>query len=324
MVMCCPSSVMDHNHHDCNRTSIRFLAVGDWGGLPHPPYSTPIQQATAWEMGRTAQEKGADFVLALGDNFYFKGVDSVQDPRFQETFEHVFSARSLDIPWYIVAGNHDHHGNVTAQMEYSRVSDRWHFPELYYELKFGVPGTGPTLTILMVDTVLLCGNSDDYADEKPLGPADVAAARQQLRWLQRRMEASRADFLLVVGHYPVWSVAEHGPTDCLLEKLRPLLVVHKATAYLSGHDHNLQYLEESGVGYVVSGAGNFLESSTRHWKHVPSGALKFFSGQPSTLGGFAHVEVTQEQMVITFIQAGGTSLYCTTLPRRELNVPAAP
>ncbi|XP_061080730.1 tartrate-resistant acid phosphatase type 5-like [Conger conger] len=325
VVMCCPRSVMHRNLQDRNGTSIRFLAVGDWGGLPHPPYSTPVQQATARGMGRAAQDMGADFVLALGDNFYFTGVDSVEDPRFQETFERVFTARSLHVPWYVIAGNHDHHGDVRAQIAYSRVSERWHFPELYYELKFGVPGgPGPTLTVLMVDTVLLCGSSDDFADGGPRGPADAAGAGRQLRWLRRRMEASRADFLLVAGHYPVWSVAEHGPTRCLLEELRPLLVKHRATAYLSGHDHNLQYLEESGVGYVVSGAGNFVENSTRHWAHVPRGALRFFSGQSSPLGGFAHVEVTQERMVITFIQARGSSLYRASLPPRGINLFAAP
>lgn len=66
-----------------NQSSVRFLVVGDWGGLPNAPFITPIEWATAQEMGRTADQLGADFVLALGDNFYYKGVKSVDDPRFQ-------------------------------------------------------------------------------------------------------------------------------------------------------------------------------------------------------------------------------------------------
>uniref|UniRef100_A0A4W5MLM2 Tartrate-resistant acid phosphatase type 5 n=1 Tax=Hucho hucho TaxID=62062 RepID=A0A4W5MLM2_9TELE len=319
VVHCFPTVFQDLEQNGKNQTSIRFLALGDWGGVPYPPYITPVEKATAWEMGKIAEQMGADFVLALGDNFYYSGVNSADSPRFQDTFERVYTADSLNIPWYILAGNHDHAGNVKAQIDYSRKSDRWRFPHYYYELNFRIPNTKLTLSIMMLDTVMLCGNSDDYDDEKPRGPLSTIEANRQLTWLQQRMAQSKADFLLVAGHYPVWSVSEHGPTECLLKRLRPLLVKYKATAYFCGHDHNLQYLKESGVGYVVSGAGNFLDPDTRHWHHVPKDALKFFTGQASTLGGFVHGEVTKDKMILTFIQAKGTSLYRTVLPRRDIN-----
>uniref|UniRef100_A0A8C7WYK8 Tartrate-resistant acid phosphatase type 5 n=1 Tax=Oryzias sinensis TaxID=183150 RepID=A0A8C7WYK8_9TELE len=300
-----------------NRSSIRFLAVGDWGGVPYPPYVTPVQKTTAREMSKVAEQMGADFVLALGDNFYFKGVNSVDSPRFQETFESVYTAKSLRVPWYVIAGNHDHAGNVKAQIEYSQRSDRWKFPSYYYELDFRIPNTGKTLSIIMLDTVMLCGNSLDYEDEKPRGPVLEVEANRQLVWLQERLARSKADFLLVAGHYPVWSISEHGPTECLLQGVRPLLVQHNVTAYFCGHDHNLQYLEELGVGYVVSGAGNFLDPDVRHKDHVPAGSLKFFTGQASTLGGFVHAEVTNDKMILTYFQAKGTSLFQTVLSRRE-------
>jgi len=63
--------------------AVQFLAVGDWGGVPDPPFATPREVATAAAMGRAATDLGADFVLALGDNFYYKGVQDEWDPRFQ-------------------------------------------------------------------------------------------------------------------------------------------------------------------------------------------------------------------------------------------------
>lgn len=300
-----------------NRTSIKFLAVGDWGGLPYPPYVTDVEEATAQEMGKIAEQMGADFILALGDNFYYKGVTSVDSPRFQETYESVYTAKSLQVPWYVIAGNHDHAGNVKAQIDYSKRSNRWKFPSYYYELNFHIPNTGKTLTIIMLDTVMLCGNSDDFTDEKPRGPLNEVDANRQLTWLEERLALSKADFLLVAGHYPVWSVSEHGPTQCLLQSLYPLLNKYNATAYLCGHDHNLQYIEESGIGYVVSGAGNFLDPDVRHWNNVPKGSVKFFTGQASTMGGFVHAEVTKDKMTVTYFQAKGTSLFRTVLSHRK-------
>lgn len=57
--------------------------MGDWGGLPYPPYITAVQKATAQEMSNVAEQMGADFILALGDNFYYKGVHNVDSPRFK-------------------------------------------------------------------------------------------------------------------------------------------------------------------------------------------------------------------------------------------------
>lgn len=50
----------------------------------------------------------------------------------------------------------------------------------------------------------------------------------------------RADYLIVAGHFPVYSIAEHGPTQCLLDRLKPMLYKYHVTAYFNGHDHNLQ------------------------------------------------------------------------------------
>ena len=44
----------------------------------------------------------------------------------------------------------------------------------------------------------------------------------------------------MAGHFPVWSVAEHGPTGCLVDRLKPLLEHYTVSAYINGHDHNLQ------------------------------------------------------------------------------------
>ena len=45
---------------------LRFLVVGDWGGMPLWPYSTPYETAVSHGMGKVAQALGTQFTVALG------------------------------------------------------------------------------------------------------------------------------------------------------------------------------------------------------------------------------------------------------------------
>ena len=74
---------------------LHFLAVGDWGGLPVPPWVTPAQQSVASAMGTIAERHGSSFVLSLGDHFYFHGVRNADDPRWRRTFERVYQHEAL-------------------------------------------------------------------------------------------------------------------------------------------------------------------------------------------------------------------------------------
>ena len=117
-------------------------------------------------MGEIGSKFQADAVLGLGDNFYDSGVTNEYDPRFNETFESVFTASSIaNIPYWMVAGNHDHRGNVSGEIYYSNHSQRWNFPDFYYNTIFQIPtgsnSNSKTLELIMIDTIQLCGISDD-------------------------------------------------------------------------------------------------------------------------------------------------------------------
>jgi tartrate-resistant acid phosphatase type 5 len=48
------------------------------------------------------------FVVSTGDNFYSHGLKGPHDPYFKQTFSDMYSAPSLQVPWYAVLGNHDY------------------------------------------------------------------------------------------------------------------------------------------------------------------------------------------------------------------------
>jgi 3',5'-cyclic AMP phosphodiesterase CpdA len=243
---------------------LNFLVMGDWGGSGSRPFTTGGEISVADAMGKLAPTSQSNFALALGDNFYSTGITTDEnDQRFKSTFEDVFTADSLkgDSFFRVVAGNHDHYGNVTAQVAYSSHSKRWHFPSLYYSFTEAIPAAGPedadsSVQIVLIDTVLLSGQAADPVTGEHLpgsnytGPADQQAADDQWAWLEGELAKSTADYLIVAGHYPVYSICEHGPTAVLVSKLKPMMEKYKVTAYLAGHDHCAEHINEGKPGSV--------------------------------------------------------------------------
>ena len=148
-------------------------------------------------MSRLTQSRATDFILLNGDNFYWDGVTSVDDPRFNQTFESTFRndlPGFSDMEFFVVGGNHDYRGNMTAQIEYTNVQNRWKMPGLWYKINktFG----DFSVDILMLDTN--CLHESGYEERKV----------EHLKWIEDELVASTADYLIVAGHHPIWSTAE--------------------------------------------------------------------------------------------------------------------
>ncbi|VDK73781.1 unnamed protein product [Litomosoides sigmodontis] len=320
--------------------NLRFFLVGDIGGLPVYPYTTYAQNLVAKSMSKIGDKENVQFTISTGDNIYFTGVKNEFDRRFQETFENVYKGKALRKPWYIIAGNHDHFGNISGQIAYTNRSQRWTYPASYYKVSYAF-GKNATLTeFLMIDTILLCGNTRDITeasffnmifatvDRNPNTPKDPAAAQAQLDWIKQQLSTSRADYLFVVGHYPTYSVSQHGSMNCMIEKLKPLLEKYHATAYVAGHDHTLQHIitkhplsadsaEQIPLHYIVSGAASRSDYSNKHMDTVPEGSLHFnyptgfnpFSQIGLSKGGFIYVNMNREKALLTFYNGKSDEKY---------------
>jgi len=129
--------------------------------------------------------------------------------------------------------------------------------------------------------------------------------------------------VFVVGHYPIWSVAENGPTPALISELKPLLEQFDVAAYFSGHDHDIQLLSEgNGVDFYVSGAGHVVDTTLAHAKFVPVGSSKF--AWPTTSkkhGGYVLLQIQDRNTTTaTYYDDQSTVLfqYNTYNPRASL------
>lgn len=308
--------------------ALNFLVMGDWGGDARKPYTTNDEVITASAMNTAAHNLGAKFTLALGDNFYTTGLSkSTASARFAGTFENCFKGDALSsdagFEFNVLAGNHDHIGDVQLEIDYTKQSKRWNFPDYYYNFTKVAPD-GATVDFVMIDTVVFAGNSGidhhGLSGSELLGPADAEVAGAQLDFIKKQLQGSKADYIIVSGHYPVYSVAEHGPTEQLQKELKPLLTQYKVSAYLCGHEHNEQHIDVGdGVQYHVIGSAHDKDSSMKHEKTITKDQLKFHSVPD---GGFATVEVTKKGMVLTHLDGSGKVLYTAPaiLPRSATSV----
>jgi tartrate-resistant acid phosphatase type 5 len=260
-----------------------FLAFGDWGTR-----GSANQRKVAVQMAKTAEAIGARFVISTGDNFYPGGVQSVEDAQWVTSFEDVYNASALMLPWYITLGNHDHEGNARAQVDYT--SSRWRLPANYY-----------------VHTELLAdGSRADFfhIDTMPIIDGD-SVKHKQLAWLERELAASSAVWKLVIGHHPVYSGGRHGNTPALIASLEPLLERLGVQAYVNGHNHDLEHVIVGKIHYLTSGASS---------KPSPAKAIE---GARFVLGdrpGFMTARITSAVMDVEFIDFEGTSLYRARIP----------
>jgi tartrate-resistant acid phosphatase type 5 len=261
-------------------------------------------------------------VIGLGDNFYTDGVYGLKDRRFSLTFEDVYCkdtpALQTKNMWRNVAGNHDYHQNVTAQLLYTDVSEPWYFPSEFYTFTEAfLPEVGSidkpmTIQFIMCDTMILCAGTHHKC---PSGANFLFRREEHFWWLEQQLNESTADYLVVTGHHPVWSMADHGNTQILVDRMRPLLIKYNVTAYLSGHDHCAQAFRQDGVDYHTVGGGRFLKHRFARSRGVPAAPERLFYYRSAIWpinwfeGSWATMEVSADHLVIKHLDSHGKQLF---------------
>jgi hypothetical protein len=154
-------------------------------------------------------------------------------------------------------GNHDHRGDtglwLTAADNYPAII----FPNHFYAQSYG------DVCILSLDTKL--HRRKEYGQEDWLQDA--------LKELQGTCKLS-----IALGHVPYLSVGEkHGNATGEERRFLRRNVVGHVDAYISGHEHNLQALEEHGTLLLVAGGGggNLTPIADRAEAHYAKSSLGF-------------------------------------------------
>lgn len=278
-------------------TGLTFLVVGDWGRG-----GAFGQTEVAKAMADFADRTPVRFVVSTGDNFYERGVASVDDPEWRRSFEDIYARPSLNVPWYVVLGNHDYGGNADAEIAYTKTNARWRLPARYYTATESA-GTN--------SVQLFCLDTTPFIEEyrKPNSSLRVQVSDQdpvaQLAWLEKELAASTAPWKVVVGHHTIYSVGPHGDSPELVRALKPLLEKYRVQFWVNGHDHSLQIRREGTVVYFTSGGGS---------KATPvksDGRAEFAEG----VSGFMSVTVGPDRMTVDVRDAANRTLHTTVVRR---------
>jgi acid phosphatase len=282
---------------DAQSAALNFIIFGDWGRNGEQD-----QRDVAKQMAVAAEAIQAKFIVSVGDNFYEDGVKSVDDPQWLTSFENVYAAQSLQVPWQVILGNHDYHGSCEAQLEYAKLHPRWNLPARYFVQTLKLDAATKA-DFFYIDTTPMINTYYHEANTK----AQVATqdVPKQLAWFKAALAASTAQWKIVIGHHPIYSGGGHGDTVELVEKILPLLQEYKVQAYFNGHDHDLQHLKAGAQNFFCTGAGSQFRPTvdTPHTKFARA------------CSGFTTVALSAEKMDVRMIDDQGRQLYSTSVPR---------
>lgn len=265
---------------------VRFAAFGDTG----EGNESQLMVANAAEV--VCEERGCDFALLLGDNFYDTGVTSVADPQFVDKFEQMYEG--LDIPFYVILGNHDY-GSLANdwirgnnQVMYSALSDRWTMPHFWYTFTSESGGT----QFFAFDTARMMWNHD---------------VGDQRDWIEGELAKSTSPWKIAFAHHPYLSNGQHGNagryeglpglpfvSGVEVQEFIDDYICGTAQVYISGHDHNRQMFDPvCGTYFFVSGAS----AKTSDFEHRDDNPTMW---EDDTREGFLWIEISGTELTAAF------------------------
>ena len=231
-------------------SNVHALANDDPGGIyiadGNNKQAYTYQVAMAGSMNEwIVNDHEIQFVVALGDNFYGDGVSSTTDQMWVTHWSEVYlEYNSLKVPWYSVFGNHDYgYGEQGLQAQIDRstagLDAYWSTPASTYTKIFKLCGGG-SVQIVFTDTTVLAPSQtratyEGISEEQQA--ARIAAVQESLTIIFEESMKDPPDWLLLMGHYPIYSTGSHGDNEELLQNLLPFFEKYNVNAYFSGHDH---------------------------------------------------------------------------------------
>ena len=258
------------------------------------------QKPIAELMGKMGEEIGPEAVIAAGDVHHFEGVISTQDPLWMTNYELIYSHPELMISWFPVLGNHEYRGSTQAVLDYRNVSRRWEIGGRYYTKVYD--DNGVSIRLVLIDTTPLINR---YHHDSTYPDVDSQDTDAQLKWIDETLNAAKEDWVIVVGHHPMYAQTKKDDIEQkdMQSRLLPILQRYKdkVAMYVCGHIHNFQHIRRGndGIDYVVNTSASLA-------RKVSATKGTVFC---SPLEGFSVVSATKQQLNLYMIDKTGNVIH---------------
>ena len=209
--------------------------------------------------------------------------------------------------WFPICGNHEYRSNTDAVVEYSNVSARWEMPAKYYT--FVKEEDGVTVRIVMLDTTPMI---DKYReDTEKYADASKSDWKVQIAWLDKVLSEADEDWVLVVGHHPVFAYTDKNESERtdLQQRLDPVLRRYgNVDMYLCGHIHTFQHIRKEGcdIDYVVNTSGSLSRKDVQ-----PVDGTVFCSNR----SGWSLITADEKELNLHMLDKDGKVLHTVTRNR---------
>lgn len=280
--------------------NITFLVANDMGRRGESE-----QQNIANLMSLHAELEKVKFLAVAGDPIHDEGVTGLDDEEWNLKIENIYTSRSLHaIPWYVISGNHEYHGNVQAILDYSNISERWNAPARYFSMEYPVGKKQKVLFVYIDTPPLIDKYRETYENEEDnYSDAGEQNIENQLFWLDSTLLASKCKWKIVIGHHPIYADTEKSENERIdmQKRVGSILENHNVDFYICGHIHNFQYIKPEGkkVNYIVN------SSASRSRVAKPIEGTLFCNPDP----GYSAFTVSADSIWFSFVNHKGEQVY---------------
>jgi tartrate-resistant acid phosphatase type 5 len=213
-----------------------------------------------------------DIVIFLGDNFYPNGIKDISHQQNIRKISDFIKSNKC----YAILGNHDYMSNPMGELQL------FDMPYFYYNVVY------KDYHLIFIDTQILVPNYANINRNILSTYMNVDKEKERhIQWLDNILESNKYlnKKTLIFGHYPIATNGMYkylGSNKDLANILIPIMKKYNIKDYVSGHDHNLQYLKyydtmnKYEINQYVSGSSSSIHKTLKFMDRAISSDILFY------------------------------------------------